>query len=149
MSIENFPIVRLTIDHMRHQIVSGFSGYIDGLKETVEHEVDAAVKAFDFESEIRRMSAGLLHQAINDSLKQAFSTLAWDAAMRKALAQVLLDKVGPNDAIRALRGLAVPVSEDGRKRWCFCKSKGFSHTEECDAACDILTVSDGPPGMTK
>ncbi len=84
------PMVRLTLDHMRHEIVHAFGLYADTLKGDVDHEVKAAIERFDFATEVGRMADTILRNEIESALKSAFQELRFDRALKKALVEILL-----------------------------------------------------------
>jgi len=70
------PMVSLTIDHMRHQIIQALDPYFAATKKDVETAVNEAVKSFDFkravqaivERELRTKLEGVLQSAVTGAL---------------------------------------------------------------------------------
>lgn len=88
-----FPMIRLEVEGMRHQIVHAFSQHCETMKQQVEEATKAAIDQFDFPSEVARIADGLLRDAIRSALKDAFNKLSWNEAMRAALVKTLLDEL--------------------------------------------------------
>jgi hypothetical protein len=95
--MHDFPMVRLTIDHMRHEIVQAFARHGAGIQSQVEAAVDAAVRDFDFDAEVRHLAGQLLRDQVRKSLEYAFRKLAWDDAMCKALVRHMLAEMAKGD----------------------------------------------------
>ena len=91
--------VRLTLDHMKHSIVTAFSQYADGLKDQVEESVAAAIRNFDFDAEVQRMAGVIVHETIHAALTNAFRSLQWDDAMRKALVAHMIRELRTDDEV--------------------------------------------------
>lgn len=87
------PIIRLSLEQMRYEIVHAFSKYNDELEVKVDKAVQEAIKNFDFDREVSRISMSLMNDMINQSLKRAFERLKWDEAMTKALTEILLKEL--------------------------------------------------------
>ena len=89
MNINNIPRVRLTLDHMRHEIIHAFNRYADGLKDDVAAEVERAIQSFDYRNEIAKIADGILRQEIQKALEGAFQSMRWDSALRKSLVEIM------------------------------------------------------------
>lgn len=85
------PIVRLTIEHMRHEILQAFSGYVEDLKTRVAQVVDDVVKHFNYQDEIKRLAENILREKIRVALHAAFLGVSWGESLQKALAEKLIE----------------------------------------------------------
>lgn len=80
--------VRLTLDHMRAQIVHVFSE-ID-LGRDVDEAVRRAIEDFDFDSEIAAIAHGEIRSILHDALRRELQRMAWtDKTFREELAAVV------------------------------------------------------------
>lgn len=81
--------VRLTLDHMRAEIVHAFSEM--DLSADVDRAVRSAVEAFDFEAEIQRVVGDEMRGMLRDGIRRELGRLAWtDEAFRAELAGVII-----------------------------------------------------------
>lgn len=83
------PIIRLTVEHMRHEIVQAFGGYVENLKARVEKVVGEVVDRFDFNGEVAKLADNILREHVRDLLRGAFFHLRHDADLKGLLVREL------------------------------------------------------------
>ena len=89
----DFPIIKLTVEHMRHEILHAFNGYCDDIKGKLSVITDEVIKNFDFNGEVSKLANALLRETIKKTLESAF---LWDnddlfKAIRAAIIESLKD----------------------------------------------------------
>lgn len=65
----NRPIVKLTVEGMRHQILHHLGGHHEEISEMVEKEIEQAIKSFSFEHHVVEN----VHTAIDRGIKEYFA----------------------------------------------------------------------------
>lgn len=81
------PQIRLTLDHMRQEIVHAFTTRSADLQKEIDTAVDEAIKTFNFKAAVEQMAAGILQDTIREALTRAIGCLRWDEALRTALVE--------------------------------------------------------------
>ena len=80
--------IKLTLDHMRAEIVHAFAG-ID-LAPQVDQAVKRAVEQFDFQREVQTIFSQEITARLRDGIRRELSALAWtDKQFRNELAAVV------------------------------------------------------------
>jgi hypothetical protein len=69
--MDSIPIVRLTLDHMKHTIVHAMTEYTVKLDGTIKAAIESAVDNFDYEREIGALAEGILRDGIRQAIKAA------------------------------------------------------------------------------
>jgi 4-aminobutyrate aminotransferase-like enzyme len=62
-----FPIIRIELENMRHQIIHHLGAHHEELEKYVSEQVKKAVDDFDYRDAVRRLAA----QAVQDAVKKA------------------------------------------------------------------------------
>lgn len=91
--IEN-PRVRLTLDHMRHEIEHAFFTHTEGMREQVKVSLKRAIEEFDYDTEIRRIAHGIIQQEIESSIRASFRGMQDNVSMKRAMAKLIAKEVG-------------------------------------------------------
>ena len=67
----DMPIVQITLDHMKHTIMQGFSVHIEDIKSKVSHLLEVVVRNFDFEAEVVKIAQPILRKVVEDVISWA------------------------------------------------------------------------------
>jgi hypothetical protein len=62
--------VRLTIEHMRREMLQSLSAYSDELNSDIRAAVEKAVSSFDFDTEVNRIVYDVLRYVIRERVEQ-------------------------------------------------------------------------------
>jgi hypothetical protein len=81
----NFPVIRLTVEGMRHEILHALSKYNDGFDEYLDRETKRAVETFNFGDVI----AAETQAAIRSEVKAFFSYGAGRKMIREAFQKAM------------------------------------------------------------
>ncbi len=88
----NVPVVNLTIEGMRHNILMAISEHTVEMQEAVEAAVDEAVKSFDFGFEVQRAARLAIKNAIEREVDRFFSVGPGGDTIRKAIERQVEDQ---------------------------------------------------------
>jgi hypothetical protein len=91
VNAERMPLITITVDHMKHQIMQMLSPVL--MSELIEGQLDAAIKAFDFEGEVKKVA----HDALRESVKQYFTS--WNSPGCKIIEQAVAAAI--NESLEA------------------------------------------------
>lgn len=69
MDIRAVPTIRINIEHMKHGIISHMGAMDSELGEYMDAEIEKAIAAYDFESEVKTH----VHAAITKAIEQYFT----------------------------------------------------------------------------
>ena len=97
----NPVMIQISLDHMQHKIVHAFGPFCDELEQNVDQAVKDAIENFDFHTEVRRQATRILSDAIEQSIRSAFSEIRFDQSARKAMAGMMakgLAKMANNES---------------------------------------------------
>ena len=89
MPLDGFPIVRLTVENMRHQVLAALGPHFDGLKAATEHAVEAVVRDFDVNGAVaadaRRAIQDQIRRTVEDVVAEVFRSAEVREAVREAI----------------------------------------------------------------
>jgi len=68
MNHNEIPVVRLTVEQMKHQILHYLPGFHEQIRDQVEAEIESALANYDFGAEVE----SAVHEALNNGLKRYF-----------------------------------------------------------------------------
>ena len=83
-------MVRLDVEFLKQGIVAAFDAYAGDMHTLLEAEVDRAIKAFDWKTEVAEVAAAVIRDVVRTQITTAMSHLKWDDALRKELAKAVL-----------------------------------------------------------
>lgn len=72
------PIIKLTVDHMRQEILHAFSTQEEQYKLSLSKGLDEAVKNFNFEAEVAVLATQELHAMCKIIVKEVVDDLRFD-----------------------------------------------------------------------
>jgi hypothetical protein len=88
-----FPEIKMSLEHMRIDIVQAFTKYIDDLKGKVDHVVADVISKFDYEAEVRVIAEAALREKVRDIIRSAFWRMQEDD-LKEKLAALLISELG-------------------------------------------------------
>jgi AcrR family transcriptional regulator len=83
------PVIRVTVDEMRHTLVTHLGQYHEELGRATRAAVEQALTSFDYEAEVRRQVAGLIAEQVRHALARAVQDLFTAPEVRRALARAV------------------------------------------------------------
>jgi hypothetical protein len=88
------PMVRLTVEHMQHEIMQALNVHSAEMKDAIEEEVALVIQNFDWRSDVGRLARDAINQAIKREVEAFFARSGpGGRAIRDAIADKL-DKDG-------------------------------------------------------
>lgn len=83
MNIESLPVLRVEIERLKHSIVSMIGAHNSELGDYISAEMSKAINSYDWEGQVK----GIVHEAINEKIKNYFSYGDGAKAIREAIEQ--------------------------------------------------------------
>ena len=97
--MDEYPLIKLEIESMKHAILHHFNSYQQDLSNCVKKEIESAIKNFDFASEVRKA----VHQVISGTIDQYFKwgdgSKLISSAMNEALNKTFNMKIDARDLL--------------------------------------------------
>lgn len=84
-----FPMVKLEIQGLKHQIIHAFADHNQELQSMVEAQLSAAIDNYPFEAEIQRLSKEVISDAIKGALEYYFKFGEGREVIKKSIIEAL------------------------------------------------------------
>jgi hypothetical protein len=111
------PMISITVDHMRHQIIQHLSGYFTGQEEDVKTAVDEAVRSFDLKAALKKIAVEELNRQLESSLRNAFQhAMLSNESVFERFAHEALARSMHADAVERLGGRLGGDASENRER---------------------------------
>ena len=88
-----FVTVKLTVDNLKHQIMSVLPNFADDMKISMEREVEAAVRNFDFAGEVKRATEKELKEQVAYAVRRAIEDTCRDPKFRERIADAVRNQI--------------------------------------------------------
>jgi hypothetical protein len=92
----SIPIVRLTIEGMKHEILTALTEQTLELDGQVKAAVEHVVRGFNVEAEIQEVTAKILRDAIQDAVSRVVHVITWDDDIRALIREKVLQALKAN-----------------------------------------------------
>jgi hypothetical protein len=92
--------VELSIQGLRHRVVTALADHDGTMQASVQAAVDAAIEKFDFPGEVQRICHDLIRQEVGNAIRQSITDATWTKPM-----QTLVKEVTEKAIKRAVLGL--------------------------------------------
>jgi hypothetical protein len=87
------PIIKLTVDHMRQEILHAFSTQQQQYEEALANGLDLAVKNFNFEAEVAIVATNQLQAMCDTIVKEVVQDLRFDIEFQIMCRQRMIDRM--------------------------------------------------------
>lgn len=84
------PIIKLTTDHMRQEVVHAFDTQQAQYREEIEKGLKEAVENFDFAREVSEQATDHLRQMCETLVRETVREVVWDPEFRGKLKEMLI-----------------------------------------------------------
>ena len=86
--------VRLTVDNLKHQVMAVLPQFADDMKASIEREVEAAVRGFDFAKEVKETTERELREQIKYAVGRAVSEVFSDPEIKQRVLNHVKERLG-------------------------------------------------------
>lgn len=87
------PIVRLTIDHMRHEIAQALTPFFMQQDVDAQEAVNAALRSFNVRHEIQKIAEGEIRRIVQQMVATALVGLQFDPEFRNLFKRHMLEAI--------------------------------------------------------
>lgn len=92
------PIIKMTVEHMRQDILHAFDLQQDEWRDGLTRGLNEAIRTFDYESEVRNLATRQLQDMCTELIKETVRSVMYDQDFRVDLKKRLVEKLqSPDD----------------------------------------------------